>query len=349
MPYETRVLRENAPRYIVSLIEDACVLENITSLEDLPTGSLSVLAGGARSVAYSLANNETPLVIKFRSDNATTYEAESLQAWSRVKAPVPNVISEGVIPISQKEGQKVSYILLGSIVNNDGTIAEEGSAFLEKHPEAIDQFGRSMGRVLAAMHTARTDEAVGPLPQQSRSTSWTEFLHALYESNRTYLEKAGIGKQEQDEVIHAIGTIDFSQDTNVYLHTDWGPRNILVKNDNPETIVGIDPNPMVGHPLWDIAVLANYVAVKREKIRLSPHNHTFRADLEREERLFTHFLKGYQQDSDTPISPDKLSINQLGQMFIQLRIREQIAKDTEYEAMLMVVQKLAASLPTSNF
>lgn len=141
---ETKIIRVNTPKLLISLIEQGA-LENISSLSDIPSGSVTALEGGVSSACYFLENNGKPLVVKFRTWGVAA-EAEALRKWRGVEVSVPEVIKDGVVGLDIGTKLPVKYIILEGITDKKGGIAPTATDFVVRSNENLEQLGREMGR-----------------------------------------------------------------------------------------------------------------------------------------------------------------------------------------------------------
>lgn len=307
---ENRVLRENAPRYFVNLIENN-VLENVSSLADIETEQVAALAGDT-SCGYFLRNNDKPTVVKFRTWG-TTAEANALQAWRDVGARVPRVEAFGVVPITANTKPRIRYIVMEGITDQQGNPAPTAHAFIQANPDKAAEVGAAMGRELAKMHRVVMPGTVGSFSEEGIREGYASvdefYTHALDEE-RSYLVSIGLTEEQVDKLKEKVGKIDFPEE-GVLIHSDYGVHNVLVEQGDASKVRPFDPNAKVGDPYFDIARFLNKIALKKAEYEANPHDDKLKKDYELERALGESLIEQYKQESGIEFDEPRMLLNQI--------------------------------------
>ncbi|MDB5244560.1 MAG: hypothetical protein JWN18_430 [Parcubacteria group bacterium] len=324
MPHEIQRLQREAPRYVRAIIEKTKTFPKVKSIDELEPGSIELLEGGVASALYSVRNLDELVVIKLRKDGIEA-ERESLEAWAKEGVRIPTIRHQGVVPKSLEKA-KIKYLLLDFIVNKKGERASTGVAFLRKNPNRARQMGQVLGRTLARMHRAKSKRSFGEFADtvgksKTPIRTWNKYLLGYVRLHHTYLQRLGISRRLLRQLMRSIEKIRFSS-RGIYVHGDYSLRNVMVESSKPLKIVVFDPNPLIGDPSWDIAILFNNRDYRRKRYEWDPTVPHYREAYRIEERFFDGFWKSYRLATRKNISLDKIRIAQLIQTIIHLQAEE---------------------------
>lgn len=296
---EAQELRMDAPLNLVSLIEDG-VLGNVTSLQDLLPGQVSVLVGGENSVCFYLENDDTPAVIKFRHAGSEA-ETQALFAWGERGLSVPRVLAHGLVPRTQDQDAPVKFLMEEAILDNDGSLSEAGHKFVAKNPDKQIALAARLGTILAEIHRVKAPQELGfggfadVWGSGNGYDSFSEYLAGNIEFFTDTLLKEGFSSIDIASIRKAIGEVKFVERA-IYAHGDYGPHNALVINGNPEDLVIFDPNPLLADPYWDIASTFNWIEIKKLKAEADPENEQYQVEYDSAKEYAQSFLSAYQAE-----------------------------------------------------
>jgi aminoglycoside phosphotransferase (APT) family kinase protein len=132
------------------------------------------------------------------------------------------------------------------------------------------------------MHGATTKRTFGEFADMSGENKkpyrlWNTYLAGYLRHFGGVLEDLGYSSARIKQLRRHLRATNFPK-TGRYIHGDPSPRNILVSAQRPLEITFIDPNPIVGHPTWDIAIIANNAEIARRKAKLRPQNEVYQAE-----------------------------------------------------------------------
>lgn len=324
MPPAVQSLQKHAPHYIRRLIEKTRAFPEVRTLEDLEPGSIKTLRGGYASALYSIETKENFVVAKLRSDGVEA-EHEAIEAWNAHGVPVPTIRRKGILT-GTKHLPQMKYLLMDFIANKKGDRALTGTAYLDKNPGRSRRVGQIMGRTLARMHRATSSRTFGEYADMTGSTagplkSWNSYLMGYLKLHRGYLQYIGLGRRLIQELTKKIRAMRFPA-PGVYLHGDYSLRNVMVVSSNPLKIVVFDPNPLIGDPSWDVAVIFNNRDYRRKRYEWEPSNPEYRRIHRRDQRFFEGFWRSYRLASTEKIDHERIWISQLIQSIIHLQSEE---------------------------
>ncbi len=303
---EVRKLRKNAPGYFLSLIENG-VLENITSIRDIPSQSMVAL-GGLASACYFYENNGKAEVVKFGT-LSTEAEEMALKAWKAQGASVPDVKSSGYVPGVE---DRTKYIVLEGITTSEGERAPIGEDFIARFPDKTEQLGRIMGVELAHMHRAETALPFGAFADTKGSTASTaaEYYGAEIRSGQGALKASGMTDAQLDDLYNNVQMIHFPE-KGVFVHGDYGPHNVLVNSSEPLSIKVFDPAPRIADGYWDIARLKNQVELLAGLVTSSPEDSELLDEYHQRKTYTDTLINSYTQTTGESLDPQRLLANQI--------------------------------------
>jgi aminoglycoside phosphotransferase (APT) family kinase protein len=309
-------LRENAPTYFVSLIENG-VLENVTSIRDIPSESVVPL-GGRNSACYIYENNGRPEVAKFGNVSILA-EAQTLKAFTEHGVTAPEVKGSGTVPGTETDDPPVKYVVLEGITTKEGNPAPTGDKYLAEHPEQSAVLAKTMAEQLARIHRIPSDRPFGGFEDAPGSNADTvaEYFAGKIDDSVDILGSIGITTDGIDALKEKLKTIKFPT-SGVVVHGDFLPNNVLVGSQEPLTVKVIDPMPSINDPYWDIARYLNEYEANEgpkpdEQVSSNPNP----------ERDFRNaFIEKYEIEQG-PLDPTRLLANQIIYAFGHIRRREE--------------------------
>ncbi len=328
MPLHIKQLRKNAPFYIKEIIEKSHAIGGIHSIEDLSQNSIKALSGGMLSAVYFLKRTGQELVINLRSKGVDA-TAEAFSAWQKKGANIVNIISSGIVPTTRSQADKVKYLIMEGIVDKTGKPAQTAQDYVRKYPEKAKQVGIALGRQLAKMHQAKTERSFGEYADMWGNTAairtWNNYLTGYISFHQTYLTKIGINEDKLKKLIEVIKKTKFSKKGR-YIHGDFSMRNAIVESEHPLKLKIIDPNPLVGHYSWDLAVLYNNKEFSKRKFAAFPKNKQFQKKFNIDQDCLEGFIEAYQKYSSYKIDRKKVLMSQVMQIIFLTQTEEKKLK-----------------------
>jgi fructosamine-3-kinase len=280
MDSNTKRLRQRAPQYLQSIIEHTRTFPALSSLEQLPNEALTAITGGMLSANYLLYLPDSgSVVIKLLFEGAEA-EAEALQFWDKHGANVVKVVQAGTVPITQRTKHPVKYLILEGVTDSRGQPALTCQQYVAEYPSATLHVGRLLGHELAKMHARtsyRTFGEYADLPNaKAPFKSWNAYLEGYLDVHHDYLLTLNILEADIERLRRVIREKKFAPHGR-YIHGEFSLRNALVEKQRPLTVKVFDPNPTIGDPSWDLAVLQNNHDFSRRKIEVAPNNQSYQA------------------------------------------------------------------------
>jgi aminoglycoside phosphotransferase (APT) family kinase protein len=107
-----------------------------------------------------------------------------------------------------------------------------------------------------------------------------------------------------------------------YLHGDYSLRNIMIVSSLRLRAVIFDPNPLIGDPSWDVAVLFNNRDFRRRRYEWEPSNPEYRKGYRIEQRFFEGFLQSYRRAREEKLDLASVRISQLIHTIVSLQTEE---------------------------
>lgn len=298
-------------RYIASVLDKTDTLPGIESIKNLRPEQLNILAGGVDAATFLVSSKEGQVIIKL-SDHDIEAEAEALLAWRQKHARVPELLAYGYVPAS-KGKTDLKYLIEKALVTPYGRLVETCANYLVYKPESSRVVGRLLGIELTKMHRAIAPRSFGAYRDSSGNTaayqSWNAYMLGYLKMHADYLRKLGCSDGQIQRLQQFIQGCTFVS-RGRYLHGDFSIRNAAIKSFNPLKVSVFDPNPLVGDPSWDIAVLFNNYEFQKRRLE---HDDKQKDLHDRDKQLLTGFKQGYGRKID----PDNLRVAQLFQAVLQ--------------------------------
>ena len=310
--------RQAAPEFLRILIEQLAGIEGLCSLRELSKDDITALLGGKMSIIYALRVRGRWVVVKFRSRGGLA-EAEALRAWNRVGASVVAVSASGVIPQARGAKEQVKYLVMEAAVDIQNAIAKTTQEYLAGHPDEAIVVARPLGEALAGMHRAVAGTDFGEFADmgekkdgQRAPQNWAGYLVAYIDKHSGDLLQLGFPRPKIEALKQRVAQMEFSK-WGVMLHGDFSARNSALVSREPYQIKVFDPNPIVGHPSWDFAILANNYDFSKRRVDHRQDRRDLRIKLEVEEATWEGVLQGYQAAGGEKCGSDAIAAAQLMQ------------------------------------
>jgi fructosamine-3-kinase len=318
-------LRLNAPSYVRSILTQSRKLASV--LGDYRSVTIApVKNGGNLSACYMLTTPTGRFLLKLRHAGLFA-ERTAMSQWRRSGASVAEVVSGGIVPSTRGSAQSVKYIVLELVLDSSGEAAQTGTDFVKTNHHRTKSIGYQMGAELAQMHRASTTKTFGEFGDMwGKSAPYgtmNSFLSSHIDNSEALLTQMGYNRQLLKRLHTEISKIRFVKHGR-YLHGDYSLRNILIARSRPLKIVVIDPNPLIGDPSWDLAVLYNNVDFARRQLAHQPGTAKTKRLYELERDCLAGLIQGYQDTTRHRINPVKVKACQLIQAMFLLEI--QVAK-----------------------
>ncbi len=340
-------VRSKGPEYLKTLVEDLHGIQGLNSLADLGEEDIIALSGGNMSVDYAIRVQGRWVVVKFRSGGAEA-EAEALRAWRKAGASVVEVFNSGDLPKREDEDKQVKYLVLEAAMDEQNRLAKTGQEYVKSHPEDTYKIAVQMGRVLAAMHRAKAQHSYGEYADMWSSDenkpsmrTWNDYLLTYVDEHHDDLINWGFTPLKLENLKRALAAMEFPEQ-GVYLHGDFSTRNAMLITMNPFLVKVLDPNPLIGHPSWDLAVLYNNEEFEKRKLDHDPENGTYRSAHKIQKDALEGVLEGYEQAGGEKIERKAIAASQLMQCIYLLPGKEKRAKkegrEPERDIQSMVVK-----------
>ncbi len=279
---QTKLLLRAAPRCLQYLLEHSIIFINRQGWPERSATTITLLSGGINAAAYLVQHRDWSVVVKFdyRSMRA---EAEALAAWRQRGASVVSLLNTGEIPLKIGSRYPVRYVILEGVMTPAGEPAPAAITYITEQPRLAPSFGEAVGRQLALMHSATTKRRFGEYADMEGTntkpygTFNTYLAHYLEWYKALFIDELGYSAKRYQQLIRQVRRTRFPR-TGRYIHGDPSPRNILMASQRPLSITIIDPNPIVGHPTWDLAIITNNAELTRRKSQLRPDNRQYRLE-----------------------------------------------------------------------
>lgn len=345
MPMQTKLVRRRAPRYIKSIIEGSKALPEIDSIEELRPENFNALTGGNLSATYLVRSPGNQVVIKLRTSYIEA-EAESLIAWKKRRVRTPKAISYGLVPVSRYEKLKIKYLILEAIIDSNGRVAESAHDYLVVNPGKSRTIGRLLGAELNKMHSAIAQRSFGDFADSDGNKaafrSWNSYIIGYIELHQGYLISIS-DEASVKAVKRFIKQHRFSSRPR-YVHGDFSIRNALISSYDPMKLYIFDPNPIIGDPSWDIAVVANNFYLHKTRMF---YNEDLSDLYRRDQQIWIGFRQTYTRKIDAEavlLARLVHSIFQIGYENDKKRWRDDPATLKAYESMMRgIIKKLASA------
>lgn len=317
MSADTKRVRRNAPKYIRSVIEDSRAVPDINSIDELRQEQVDRLGGGVDAATYLLTTPQVKVIIKL-SYSGIEAEVEALQAWRKRHVRVPAVISSGIVPITKGDQRPVKYMVQEALLDRHGRLVETCASYLVHSPKQAREIGRLLGAELNKLHRAVATRSFGDYADAAGNTaayaSWNAYLLDYLQVHVDYLGELKIDDEKIEAVKHFIAVHKFVS-RGRYLHGDFSIRNAAVKPYGRMRVSLFDPNPLIGDPSWDIAVLFNNYEFHKRRCE---YDDSHRELYVRDQQLLIGFKQGYRRQ----INQGSLLVAQLIQAILQARYVE---------------------------
>jgi fructosamine-3-kinase len=318
--------------HISSILKREKLFPGFERVENLRPEQISVLAGGKNAAVYLVRAPDGQVIIKI-DDQGIDAEVEAFAAWRKQGARVPDIYGTGSLSAASSNGKKLKYAVQKAFVTKHGVIAETCANYLAHEPHKARAIGKLLGVELTKMHRATTDRTFGEFADSWGRTvpyrSWNNYLLGFVEYKAEYLKKIGVSDTNPQEVSEYIQQCQYVNKGR-YLHGDFSIRNAAVRFE-PLKVGIFDPNPVIGDPTWDIAVLFNnYEFSKRRFNADGLHKDIY----DRDKQLLIGFRQGYGRT----INPGSLLTAQLCQAILQAESTEPKIKDGRLDKLDMQVR-----------
>lgn len=301
---ETPWLRREAPNLLVKVIEEGG-LGNVTSLEDLPQGTVSILAGGTKAASYWLHSDDEYRVVKFQTDGLLE-AGEWLKRAQDNGVSVPKVIAAGTL---FHESRNVEYLVLDGIALPDGTPAPTVTEVLRSRPDDASLIGQLTGKEIAKVHKIQApsdmpygfgvDNNLQDLQQEIR---WNDLLMRFIKKYNSSFSL--INEQQMQQIKEKIDSLFFNDKT--YMHQDTGTDSSLIQTD-PFKATIFDPVPGVGTRYWDLACVQFFADDKRMLLQQYPDNNAYQVDAARYGIYANGFMQAYEEQFGESTDPKLLT------------------------------------------
>lgn len=310
--------RYRAPEYLRTLIEQLEGIEGLNSLRELSVGDIKPLLGGKMSMVYGVRVDGRWVVVKFRSRGGQA-EAEALGAWTQVGARVVTPIKHGMVAKAKGFRKRVNYLVMEAAVDCNNDIAPTTQDYLRDHPDEAQEVSRPLGEALAEMHRAEVETDFGEISDMRNGDSkdpppqdWASYLVGYIEVHTEDLLRLGFDRPKIESLKKRVGQLSFPR-MGVLLHADFSARNSAVISCDPYQIKVFDPNPIIGHPSWDLAILKNNVDFSKRRSEWCPDRQDFHIKRHVEEGTLKGILQGYREAGGDSSSDEAIAAAQLMQ------------------------------------
>ena len=327
MNKDAAALRLNGPHFLRSILTQSrkmsFLLERADSLEITP-----ITAGGMLSACYIVRHVSGDYLIKMRSGGIEA-EHKAMSMWHKAGAHVGEIIASGVVPATRDSAKPIKYIVIGLVSDSNNQAAPTGSDFVKTHPERTRSVGYHMGVELAKMHRASTGKTFGEYGdmwgKRAPYRSMNSFLLSYLDYHHRNLLAMGIKEDVLKQLHKRIGELKFIRKGR-YLHGDYSLRNVLVERSRPLKLVVIDPNPLIGDPAWDLAILFNNVYFAKRRLVYNPGQRNHKKIYGTEAACLSGLIEGYRDTTRHSLNEAKLKACQLVQAVFLMDIERSKAK-----------------------
>ena len=340
MPSAKKRMRQQAPKYIASVINDTKALPHIRSIDELRPEHIQPLAGGVDAATYLINHPKEQVIIKIGVGGVSA-EAEAIEAWRKRHVRAPRMIATGVVPITKGTRQPYYYLVQQALLDTSGRIIETCADYLVYAPHQARKVGRALGRQLNKIHSSVSNRFFGEFKDSPGSKAnyktWNGYVYDALAKERSFLkETVGISDEMIDGALRTIKNHSFIKKGR-YLHGDFSIRNVAVKSRDPLKVSVFDPNPIIGDPTWDVSFLINNYEYEKRRLVYD--------DSQRD--LYVRYQQlwiGFKQDYKRVINEQSLRVAQVIQAIYQaqytLSINDTIGLKVRKEVITQLIKEL---------
>lgn len=345
MPSAKKRMRQQAPKYIASVINDTKALPHIRSIDELRPEHIQPLAGGVDAATYLINHPHEQVIIKIGVGGVAA-EAEAIEAWRKRHVRVPRMIATGVVPITKGKKQQFYYLVQQALIDASGRIIETCADYLVYAPKQARKVGRALGSELNKLHSAVSDRFFGEFKDTERSKAnyktWNGYVFDAIKKERSFLNDiVGLSDEVVDGVLRTIKQHAFIKKGR-YLHGDFSIRNVAVKSRDPLKVSIFDPNPIIGDPSWDVSFLINNYEYEKRRLAYDDSQYDLYV---RYQQLWIGFKQGY----DRKIDETSLQVAQFIQAIYQAQYTQSINNTVGFRVRKEFLTELAEKLqPAEN-
>ncbi len=330
---DAATLRKKAPDLIASVIEKTHALPQIDSIEDLRSEQVSVLGGGVNAAVYLVRSSNKQVIIKLHYDGLEA-EAEALKAWKARHVRVPSVLDSGIVLKTKNSKRPIKYLIQSAMLDKHGRIVETCASYLVDKPDKARAIGRLLGKELNKLHSAIANRSFGEFSDSPGNTaayaSWNAYMLGYLDAQTEYLKSIGVSEKQLAGVQKYIEDCKFIK-TGRYLHGDFSIRNAAIKSHEPLAVALFDPNPLIGDPTWDVAVLFNNYEYQKRRMEYDDRHRELYI---RDQQLLAGFKQGY----DRTIRKKRLKVAQLMQAALQAKYKSDKVRANKSEPLELRVR-----------
>lgn len=293
-PRGVQKIRLQAPKLLASVINQTRSLRNISSIVDLRPEHVQAIGGGVDAATYFINHPDEKVVIKLSYDGLEA-EAEAINAWRARHVRGPNVIAVGTVPVTKSDKQPVKYLAQQAMLGPNGRLIETCAAYLTREPKNARRVGKALGHELDKLHSCVSNRTFGDFKdaglKKAPYKDWNGYVIDIFKKEAGYLQLLGLKESDIKHMIAVVSRHRFVR-RGRYLHGDFSIRNVAVKSYDPLRLSIFDPNPLVGDPSWDVAILANNREFHARRLAYDDSQ----ADIYRMyQQLWTGFMQGYRR------------------------------------------------------
>jgi hypothetical protein len=140
--------------------------------------------------------------------------------------------------------------------------------------------------------------------------NWASYLIGYLGKHSDDLLRLGFPRPKIETLIRRLHQIEFHY-WGVMLHGDFSARNSVLISRLPYQLKVFDPNPIIGHPSWDFAILANNREFSKRRAERCPDRQDLKIKREVEEATWEGVLQGYQAAGGVNCSEEAIAAAQL--------------------------------------
>lgn len=227
---------------------------------------------------------------------------EALKVWAENRVSTPPILTSGQISLS---GDPPIYYLVMDYV--DG---ENGNDYLDKHPGQTSAFGYQAGEMLRQMHQVVPEKNICGGIDIGHAFSTDDLVKKLVQARMEILASLGIDARILQRFLRYMTAV--GPQTSTWVHNDFAPHNLIVKDVPRLDLTVIDPNAFVGDPYWDLANARNRLLWVAKRLAKNPENVLFQHQAKKESLYYPALVAGYEQGK--PLDEERLLAQQIAQL-----------------------------------
>lgn len=315
IPQQIKYLRNNARLYLSTALEKKL----IPAYQEI---GVFRPKDGVRSAVYLARLNIDVHIIKLSIFDQTD-NWEALRSWRESGITTPPIITNG--QFSCAEDTPIYYLVMDFIEG------ENGNHYLDKHPEQTSSFGYRAGKMLRQMHQVVPEKNICGGIDIGHAFSTDDLVKKLVQARMEILASLGIDARILQRFLRYMTAV--GPQTSTWVHNDFAPHNLIVKDVPRLNLTVIDPNAFVGDPYWDLANAKNRLLWVAKRLAKNPEIVLFQHQAKKESLYYPALVAGYEQGK--PLDEERLLAQQIAQLLWKVT---STAQDEAYQTVELLKQ-----------